>query len=163
MYKTSFKQKIILIIFSLFLCAVLLEVGLRIGGFIFFSLQEYKNRRCLKKEGVYKSMCLGESTTALGGEFSFPRQLEALLNQRNAGIKFGVVNAGAPAIDSSGILSLLEVNLNRYKPQLVVCMMGINDSGDVLRYKNSPFLDNVFFKTFKNISISKVTLVAYNH
>ena len=59
-----------MIIFGLFLCIVLLEIGLRIGGFIFLSQQEYKNRVTIIRKGTYRIMCFGESTTALGGRDS---------------------------------------------------------------------------------------------
>ncbi len=60
-------------------------------------------------------MCLGESTTALGGRYSYPRQLENVLNERNTGIKFSVINKGIAATDTTMIASLLEkiwMNIN---------------------------------------------------
>ncbi len=83
MNKTSFRQKILLIIFGLCLCAVLLELGLRIGGFVILSLQEYRNRISLKQKGTYRILCLGESTTAN----EWPGPLEKILNQKDIGIK----------------------------------------------------------------------------
>jgi Tfp pilus assembly protein PilF len=127
MYKTSFKQKITLIIFGLFLCVILLEVGLRLGGFILLSLQELRNRASLMQRGEYRIMCLGESTTFLGGKYSYPRQLEDILNQKNMGIKFSVISESVCDTNTSNILAQLEGNLNKYKPDIVVTMMGIND------------------------------------
>jgi tetratricopeptide (TPR) repeat protein len=74
-------------------------------------------------------MCLGESTTAVGGKSSYPYKLEEILNSRNIGIKFSVINKGVGGIDSTFILSHLEENLNRYTPDMVMTLMGINDRG----------------------------------
>ena len=103
--KIPLGQKIALIIFGLFLCLALLEIGLRIGGFVFLSLQEHRNRIALKQKGAYRIMCLGESTTAIGGEDSYPSQLEEILNERNIGIRFSVINKGIPGANTTAILS----------------------------------------------------------
>ncbi len=127
MLKTTFKQKIALIFFGLALTLVLLEVGLRIGGFVFLSLQEYHNRVSLIHNGEYRILCLGESTTALGGESSYPRQLEQILNASQDDIKFTVINKGIPSITTSHIVTHINQYLEEYKPHMVVTMMGIND------------------------------------
>ena len=56
------------------------ELGLRLGGVVFLSLQEYRNVRSIMGKGEYRIMCIGESTTAFGGEDSYPAQLEKILN-----------------------------------------------------------------------------------
>ena len=131
------RQKIFLIILGLFLFIVLLEMSLRLGGFIFLSLQERRNKEAVYKRGTYQIMCLGESTTAFGGRDSYPRQLEEILNAYDIGIKFSVVNKGLPAVNTSYILAQLEDNLNKYKPDMVITMMGINDSGQHIPYEDS--------------------------
>ncbi|MBU1998045.1 MAG: hypothetical protein ABIG46_08200 [Candidatus Omnitrophota bacterium] len=86
--ETSSRQKIILIILGVFLALILIETGLRLRGFIILSLQERRNRFSLMQRGAYRIMCLGESTT-IG---QYPRFLENMLNQRNIGIKFSVID-----------------------------------------------------------------------
>jgi hypothetical protein len=66
MPSTTRKQKIGLILFGLFLGVVLIEGGLRLGGFIFYSAQAHKNWQAIKQRGTYRILCLGESTTGLG-------------------------------------------------------------------------------------------------
>ena len=100
MPSTTRKQKIGLILFGLFLSVALLESGLRLGGFIFYSAQAHRNWQATKQKGTYRILCLGESTTALGGDDSYPSQLEEILNQSNIGIKFSVINRGRPATRS---------------------------------------------------------------
>jgi len=154
--KINLKQKIILIIFGLFLFLILLEVGLCLGRIIFLSLQEYRNRVSIKQRGAYRIMCLGESTTALGGKYSYPSQLEEILNQRNLGIKFSVINKGV-LIDTSYILSHLEENLNRYNPDMVITMMGANDGGEYLPSKGISTKQPLqFFKSLRLYKLARL-------
>ena len=87
MKKTLLKQKITLVVFSLFIFIILLEAGLRIGGFVFLSLQEYRNKISIRQKGAYRIMCLGESTTA--GQW--PKPLEDFLNENGYQIEEGVI------------------------------------------------------------------------
>ena len=66
--KTTFRQKITLVIFSLFLLLIFLEAVLRLAGFVVLSLQEYKNMASISKRGTCRIICLGESTTQ--GQYS---------------------------------------------------------------------------------------------
>lgn len=117
MKEISIRQKIILSIFGLFLTVVLLEAGLRIGGFVYLSLQEYRNRISLKQKGRYRILCLGESTTA-GGKESYPGQLEEILNQQNTRMQFSVINKGMSGLTTGVIVAQLEDNLDKYTPPI---------------------------------------------
>ncbi len=152
-FKTPFWQKIILIILGLFLTIVILEMGLRLGGGILLSLQEYRNSLSIRQKGAYRILCLGESTT----QGQYPRFLEEILNQRSNGIKFSVIDKGLSGINTSGILAALENNLNEYKPDMVVVMMGINDAGAHLPYQ-SPTTSRLvlFFRSFKTYKLIRL-------
>ena len=121
------REKITLILFGIFLCMVLLEIGLRIGGSIILSLQEHRNRIDIKEKGLYKIMCVGGSTTAIQGGISYPTQLEEILNERDVGIRFKVINKGVSGANSTFVLSKLKDNLNKYNPDMVIPMIGLND------------------------------------
>ncbi len=127
MAKTTFSQKLALIAFGFVVTFLLLEAVLRLGGFLFLHLQEQANQKSAGAHGEYKILCLGESTTALGGENSYPRQLERILNSNQSKIKFKVINKGIPATTTDQILARTEIYLKEYHPDLVVSMMGIND------------------------------------
>lgn len=144
----SLPKKAILTVFGILLSLVILELGLRLGGFIFLSLQEYRNRAAIYKKGAYRIMCLGESTTAVGGNDSYPSQLEEVLNQRNIGITFSVINKGTPNINTSYILAHLEENLNRYHPDMVTAMMGTNDIY-IKYYEEIPDANIFLFNKFR--------------
>jgi len=131
--KRNLKTRILLALAGLFLSLVLLEIGLRAYGFIFSAVQEYRNRVPIRQKGVYRILCLGESTTAR----QYPKPMEKILNERNIGVKFKVIDKGVIATNTSGILSQLEKNLDRYRPDMVVTMMGYNDKW-ILYYKDIP-------------------------
>jgi len=152
--KTSFKQKLGLILAGTVISILLLETILRLGGVLYLAVQEYRNKASVKEKGTYRIMCLGESTTALGGDNAYPAQLERILNEKNKEIKFSVVNKGIPGTHSTAILSQLEENVNQYKPDMVVAMMGINDEGRFTPYKDIPDLQmDTFLKHFKTFKL----------
>ena len=94
-----------LILIGILASIILIEAGLRLGGFIYTSRQEIGNKEELKKKGVYRILCLGESTTA--GEY--PGYLEEELNSRDMGMKFSVIDKGRPATTTTFILAKLHM------------------------------------------------------
>ncbi|MFA5087884.1 MAG: tetratricopeptide repeat protein [Candidatus Omnitrophota bacterium] len=138
MPKTKLTHKIFLVVFGLFLTALLLEISLRLGGAIFLLIQERGNRASTIQNNEYRILCLGESTTALGGEHSYPKQLEKILNASQEKITFSVINKGIPAVTTTHIATQLTRYLDEYKPHMVVTMMGINDGSDLTLRKNKP-------------------------
>ncbi|NQS90464.1 tetratricopeptide repeat protein [Patescibacteria group bacterium] len=129
--KISFRQRIILVLFGLFLFFVLLEASLRLGGFILLSMQEHRNLQSIKQKSTYRILCLGESTT----QGQYPQFLEQVLNQHNIGVRFSVVDKGMGSTNTPKILSQVESYLNEYHPDTVVTMMGINDEGEHIPFE----------------------------
>ena len=76
--KLKFKQKISLLFFSFLTTLVILEIILRVGGILFNFRQEWGNRTNFES-GEFRILCIGESTTALGGENAYPYQLAEIL------------------------------------------------------------------------------------
>ncbi|MCB4792523.1 MAG: tetratricopeptide repeat protein [Elusimicrobia bacterium] len=128
------KKKVVLIFLGVIFSLVLIEAGLRLGGFIYNSRQEIRNREELKKKQVCRILCLGESTT----QKQYPKYLEEELNNRDIGIKFSVIDKGRAGTNTNFIAAKLEEDLDRYKPDMIITMMGINDGRDdiVFEYEN---------------------------
>ena len=168
---TSFQKKIVLILFGIGVFFVLLEIVLQLGGFIFVAVQEYRNRESIRKYGQYRILCLGESTTAFGDKNSYPSQLEEILNQKNIGIKFSVINKGIPGANTGVIMDRVTEFIIAYNPHMIIAMMGINDNDwnlveVIMPYRellscNSP---NIFqsFKTYKVIKYLYNNIAAKN-
>ena len=160
----SLRRKSFLIVFGLFLFLIVLELVLRLGGFIFLTIQDYKNKVSLNQGGTTRIMCIGESTTAIGGQDSYPSQLEDVLNEGHLGITFSVINKGVPGIDTSYILSCLEANLDRYRPHMVIAMMGINDAPRSEYQKHITFrVDQTPASFFASLRITKLAKLLGQH
>ena len=149
------RKKITIIIFGLFLFFVLLEVSLRLGGFILLSMQEYRNLQSIKQKGAYRIMCLGESTT----QNQYPVYLEEILNQHNVGIKFSVIDKGLTASNTGEILGQLETNLEKYQPDIVVVMMGSNDR-KIMYYRDIP---EAYTWLFRHCRVYRFSRIIYMH
>lgn len=115
--------------------AVFVEVFLRLGGTIYSAVQESANKTARGESGAIRILCLGESTTA--GINAYPKYLEEILNSRNTGVRFSVINKGEIGMDSGYILENLEDNIAKYAPHIITVMMGINDKEDTREYNTS--------------------------
>ncbi len=121
-------QRLAVFVAGLLLALVLLELALRASGALFEEDQDRRNRTA--RTGDQRVvLCVGESTTAMGGDDAYPGQLQEILRERT-GEAFFVVNEGIPGGDSSALLSRLTHELDRYQPEVVVAMMGANDIPD---------------------------------
>lgn len=154
--QTTLKQKVFLVLFSIFLTIVFLEVGLRIGGVTFLYFQQ-RNNAIQWRDDQLHILCIGESTTALGGENGYPFQLEEILNKKMPDIRFKVINAGLVAKKSAHILMHLEENLDKYNPEIVVAMIGINDKKRI----PDPILHKELF--YENFRIYKLWTLLNAH
>ncbi len=115
------RQKLTLCFCAVIFTFLALEGGMRLGGFILTWAREARNSAGLKQGHDYRIMCIGESTTAGG----YPYLLEQILNDKQAGVRFKVINEGVVATTTPEILRNLERNLERYRPDMVIAMMGM--------------------------------------
>ena len=123
---TPLYQKILLVAGGTVLSLVILEGALRAGGMLFSFLQDASNRVTFAG-GEYRVLCIGESTTALGGENSYPSQLRQILKQRRPDLSFKIINKGLVSKTSADILARLPGYLSLYRPHAVIAMIGVND------------------------------------
>lgn len=115
------KKKIGLFIVWIFI----LEVMLHATAFVVQSWNRQSNKPAA--QSTFKILCLGESTTGLGGDLSYPSMLEKALDAKSASDKFTVINAGMPGKDSSDILNQAEALITEHKPDVGIVMVGVND------------------------------------
>jgi lysophospholipase L1-like esterase len=110
---------------GLVLAVVLVEVGFRAAGAFLHPVDVAPDA------AAYRILCVGDSSTyGLGSSDrerrSYPSQLQRILSSANAS-RVQVVNLGLPGINSSQALAVLESNLDRYRPNLVLACAGMND------------------------------------
>ncbi|HOY09974.1 MAG TPA: tetratricopeptide repeat protein [Candidatus Omnitrophota bacterium] len=125
---TPLYQKLLLVTGGVVLSLSIVEGLLRGGGLLFSFFQDVSNRVTFEGQ-EYRILCIGESTTALGGENSYPSQLGQILKQRRPDFSFQIINKGLVSKTSADILLQLPGYLQAYRPHAVVAMIGINDAG----------------------------------
>jgi thioredoxin-like negative regulator of GroEL len=112
------------------------EAGLRTVGALLKTV-EFRAPQPAAGGGL-RVLCLGESTTAGGFlvDYSWPAQLQTLLDSDPHGPRYEIVNRGVPGFTTGVIADRLPTLLDMEKPQIVVTMMGVNDySNDQLRFR----------------------------
>ena len=94
--------------------------------------QYFHNLKAMKNNSQYTILCLGDSSTA----GRYPICLQKILNNKYPN-KFSVIDCGITGIPLESILYLLRNNIQKYNPNIVICMMGLDSFSN---YKN----DNTF-------------------
>ncbi len=161
-------KRFLLIIIGIVLSLILLEFGLRLAGWTISSYQQYKNNKALKNKTQYTIMCLGESTT----QNQYPVQLQEILDNKYPN-KFSVIDCGFSAINLETILNFLDTNINKYNPNIAICMMGINDGFSSYNKLNLNLYNkkinlkvykllSLIFAHLKDLFIEKVVLANQN-
>jgi tetratricopeptide (TPR) repeat protein len=117
---------------------VALEFSLFAAHHIFLSRQEASAKAKISGDpGEIRILAIGESTTAVSGDdetgalvsaTSYPAQLETVLNSRQSKFRFVVINRGTMGSDSDRVIDQLESDIRRYRPHIVLAMMGMMDS-----------------------------------
>ena len=137
-------KRLVLVLFGLIIVVLIIEVLLRFVSWGFYHLQEKQNKgtaastnsrlgetKDVRLVGSENSevviLTLGESTTGIGRENSWPSQLQRILNTIQDQKTFRVINKGVPGTETSSIATKLPGYLNKYNPDLVLAMVGIND------------------------------------
>jgi Tfp pilus assembly protein PilF len=150
-FKDTSIQKFLVLLLGLFLTLLFLELSIRLVGFSLSCMQDNRNTMSMQQRRECCIMCVGESTTACG----YPPELESILNNLCPDKLFSVINKGVPGTNTSAILAELENNLDRYKPDIVVAMMGANDSGKSFPYSISSE-DNRLFSSLKTFKFARL-------
>lgn len=162
--KKSFLQKSALVFFSLFITLAAVETTLQLAGKLYLKWQNPQRHSRFSAENETRIMCIGESTTAIGFGDSYPATLERMLNQKFPHRNFVVINEGVSGTTTRDILATLESKLNKYRPHMVISMMGINDYwylvlravGSSVEEGKLPFYKK--FKLYKVFAYFKINL-----
>lgn len=131
-----------------------LECILRANGMLHLAVEAYGNKFSNGRNGVYTIVTVGESITWYGGFKSYPRLLEKVLNGNGTGQKFQVINKSIPAADSADIVAGMKNISDTYDPDMVIVMMGINDTDQTLIYDDTASTKVKLF--FQNIRVAKL-------
>lgn len=152
-------QKIGRGVLGLFLVLLVLEVTLRGLGAAMVAWQNFLNG----DQGV-RILTLGESTSAdnmaPNGQ-SWPRMLNQMLHAH--GIKASVINKARAATTTGALMTELISLLSETKPQIVVTMMGINDSTGFQLKKAGLISDSdTFWSNLRLVKMARAFLLIFN-
>ncbi|HIH47970.1 TPA: tetratricopeptide repeat protein [Candidatus Woesearchaeota archaeon] len=143
-------KKLLIILFRIFLVIIVLELGLRLSGFLHLQWQEHQNK-IPADDGIIKVLALGDSMT-YGGEDSWPRQLEEILNERSD-LTFKVISRSEGGETSTEVAEKIGEYLDTYQPHIVITMIGTADEGEKEAFHTSLF--SSFFRSLRIIKLAK--------
>lgn len=126
----STHKKIGLFIVWFIVAVVCLELLLRVFGAGYLLYRRGFQSGLKDDPTFYKILCLGDSFTlgiGAGRGKDYPAQLENMLKESRLKKRFKVINAGVAGQNSSELLYNLDRNLDKYSPEMVVLMIGMND------------------------------------
>lgn len=107
----------------------------------------------------FRIVCLGESTTFLGKENSYPSLLEKKLNQLLAPKRVRVFNLAQPGVSTNFFVERISEIIHLYQPHLVISMLGIND---IWALHSRDFIPRQF-DFLKVLKIYRLTELVYLH
>ena len=129
MFKKKIIHKVVMISLGLLAGLLFCEVVLQIGSLF---VRGEGSLGDLKKPGMIRIACLGDSFTygfgAPGGQ-SYPDFLRKHLEQRIKGVD--IINCGIPGLNTAGLSMKVEKLVNDLKPDILVVMIGANDSWNI--------------------------------
>lgn len=137
------------------LCAlIILEAVLQAAAFI--SAHTRQKARPIELENGRKQltvMCIGESMTVQHLESTYTQTLEKILREKYPDTNINIVNKGITRSTSFTSLQELVPNLERYHPQVVIAMLGINDvqtffTKDHIKTRVAPSWTNSFLSIY---------------
>lgn len=131
---TFFKSRVFFVFFSITVSVILLESSLRFVGVLYDAVRTRSESnlrdRGLEEKENFTILCIGDSYTyGLGAavEDSYPAQLEGMLNKGRPGKDIRVKNFGTPGSNSRRIRNIFGENIDRYKPDVIIIMVGMNN------------------------------------
>ena len=143
-------KKACLIILGILL-VVVFELSLSFIGRIF--LYARNSNPPLHNEGFTKRiLCIGDSHTfgvGTSSNYSYPNQLERLLNLNNPQNSFNVVNLGIPGNSTKSQIERLEDFLDKNRTDFVILLTGRNNYYEVKAWDNKSFPRNIAIKARK--------------
>ncbi len=117
-------KKTLLLIIGIILSVIVLETGLQITSLSLSSIKKNKNN-VTKNPNIITILCLGESTT----DNQWPPILQRILDERSKNKKFKVIDEGHASKNTEYLFyEVVEKKLLKYNPDVVISMMGANDS-----------------------------------
>lgn len=156
------RNKICISIFSFIFFLILLEIILRIMGYIYFSKQVSSDgifSRFKKEKGMYNILCLGDSFTFGGGvdaKDTYPSQLQRILDSNYAHKSIKVINGGYCEINSAQVLQRLPKNIRYYNPDAVILLVGASSRFNFIGFNKEKTIYSKLKDAIYNLRVYKM-------
>ncbi|MCL2389478.1 MAG: hypothetical protein FWC85_03755, partial [Elusimicrobia bacterium] len=137
--KSIFK-KLLFVALGIALSALLLEAGLQLRAWHIRHSLHTQVKHTLSAKDKITILCIGESTT----DNQWPRFLNQALLDAGITKEVRVIDRGVGGTTTGIILQNITYYIEKYNPDIIVAMMGINDTEDYI-----PFTRNTRLKTVK--------------
>lgn len=118
-------RRLVAFLVGLVLCIIILEIGLRVVGSVYSHLSETDTTT--QTDTHITVLAIGDSVTfGIGAPigFSYPAQLQSIINKEVANKQCTVVNRGRPGQNTAQILPRVEGWLRQFKPSVVTILLG---------------------------------------
>lgn len=114
-------------VFIFLLALIGFEIALRVNASISVAikLRAISNTLGIAKK-PYTIMILADMSKG-DPQYSWSRQLETMLNEKNSGVRFSVIPSRTNAFTTTALLANLEEDIAKHHPDLIVTMMGMYD------------------------------------
>ncbi len=133
------KSRIIVFLAGIVVFLVIIEISLRVVGSFYAGLSESdKIDTAQTGKQQVTILSIGDSVTfGIGADrdFSYPAQLEKLLNESGSNKNFSVINRGWPAQNSAQLLMRLESWLKEFNPDIVTVLIGAQNQANYFGYQ----------------------------
>ncbi len=164
----SIKSKFIVLALGVITSLILLELFLRITGFV-YSYARAKDKELRGAKDAYTILCLGDSHTAGTGppmNYDYPHQLKRIFERDEPGRAIKIVNRGIEGYNTAMILKNFDEALNSTNPDLVIILAGVANYWNVYGYGkhlNKNTLSNHLRDSLYNIKTFKlIKLLIYD-
>lgn len=158
------------LILGCLISVIILEILIRVSYFAFEIYQDSANKNHESKNSqqkIIKIVTIGESATAVSAnekntylviDTAYPIYLEKYLNQKNLPYQFAVENKATLGGESGNVVKSLKRYVYSNKPDIVITMMGLNDTENASIEKNVKIKKIIFdvlhySRTFQFISL----------
>jgi tetratricopeptide (TPR) repeat protein len=117
-------KKIGIILAGVLFGLLFMEGVLRTNTAIWFAMRDPWGKSNHNATHSFRILCIGESSTF----HQYPKCLEKILNEKRLNRNFVVIDGGMASVNSDFLIKRLPENIERYRPDMIIAMMGINDS-----------------------------------
>lgn len=156
---SKLRTRLLISLFSFICCLAILELGLRLGGYIYI-YKLVKTAEINKQDSTpYTIVTIGDSYT-VGGEGkwkdNYPSQLQKMLSDSDPK-KFTVINGGVCESNSTMALNYLSDLVEEYKIDSVVLLTGATNRFNLIGFSQNKAIN--FFSRFRLYKLAKIFMI----